>query len=47
MKSITINGSTRKALGKKSTKDLRKQDMEVSILKKKLKKLLDMLSKEG
>ena len=32
MKSITINGSTRKALGKKSTKDLRKQDMVPCVL---------------
>ena len=32
MKSITINGSTRKALGKKSTKNLRKQDMVPCVL---------------
>ena len=32
MKSITINGSTRKVLGKKSTKDLRKQDMVPCVL---------------
>ena len=32
MKSITINGSTRKSLGKKSTKELRKQDMVPCVL---------------
>jgi large subunit ribosomal protein L25 len=32
MKSITINGSTRKVLGKKSTKELRKQDMIPCVL---------------
>ena len=32
MKSITINGSTRKVLGKKSTKELRKQDMVPCVL---------------
>ena len=32
MKSITINGSTRKVLGKKSTKELRKQEMVPCVL---------------
>ena len=32
MKSITINGSTRKVLGKKSTKELRKHDMVPCVL---------------
>ena len=32
MKSITIKGSTRKVLGKKSTKELRKQEMVPCIL---------------
>ena len=32
MKSITINGSTRKVLGKKSTKELRKQDLVPCVL---------------
>ena len=32
MKSITINGSTRKILGKKSTKELRKQEMVPCVL---------------
>ena len=32
MKSITINGNTRKVLGKKSTKELRKQDMVPCVL---------------
>ena len=32
MKSITINGSTRKVLGKKSTKEIRKQEMVPCVL---------------
>ena len=32
MKSIIINGSTRKVLGKKSTKELRKQEMVPCVL---------------
>ena len=32
MKSITINGTIRKVLGKKSTKELRKQDMVPCVL---------------